>query len=51
MGRNMQKQAQRLKSDEPFRYTGGYWGDPENDVTGSVPYKKSKNSYLEARKK
>jgi len=45
------KQAQRLKSDEPFRYTGGYWGDPENDVTGSVPYKKSKNSYLEARKK
>ncbi len=45
------KQAQRLKSDEPFRYTGGYWGDPENDVTGSVPYNKKSNSYLAAKKK
>lgn len=45
------KQAQRLKSDEPFRYTGGYWGDPENDVAGSVPYKKPPNAYLAAKQK
>tara|TARA_B100000700_G_C14989106_1_gene830349 strand:+ start:481 stop:726 length:246 start_codon:yes stop_codon:yes gene_type:complete len=45
------KQAQLLKSSEPVRHTGGYWGDPENDVTGSVPYRKASNSYLLAKKK
>lgn len=45
------KQAQLLKSNEPFRHTCGYWGDPENDVTGSVPYKKPPNAYLAAKQK
>ena len=45
------KQAQLLKTSEPVRHTGGYWGDPENDVTGSVPYRKAPNSYLLAKKK
>lgn len=45
------KKTQLLKSGEPFRFSSGYWGDPENDVTGSVPYKKPPNAYLAAKQK
>jgi len=44
-------QTIRSSKVENFGGFGSYWGDDDNDVTGSVPYKKSANSYLLARKK
>ncbi|GFD68970.1 hypothetical protein [Alteromonas sp. KUL106] len=44
-------QTLRITKEEPFKASGGFYIDPDDDLTGSVPYKKSANLYLLKRKK
>jgi len=44
-------QTIRLSKEAPFGTAGAFYGDPDDDVRGSVPFKKTLNKYALARKK
>ncbi len=44
-------QTIRLFKEVPFKANGAFYGDPDDDVRGSVLYKKPPNAYLAAKQK